>query len=302
ATVSCAPPSVVIDPLSSSNCLGGAITYTASPNGTAPLGYQWRKNGTNIAGATSSTYSISPISSGDAAGYSVLVTNLCGSVTSAVATLTIYSSAVLTCSNKTVERGSSWDFDAPTSTVPVTVVSTVTNTAGHCGGTFDATRTWQANDPCGATPQCSQTVTVVDTTPPVIVCANTNKTVELGTAWTFDPPTATDNSGTNIITIVSTVTNTAGHCGPTFDAIQTWQATDPCGNFSRCSQTVNIVDTTAPVITCSNTNRTVEQGTAWTFDTPTATDNSGSNTIVVVGTVTNTLGHCGSTFDATRTW
>src|SRR5207245_9240378 len=109
--------------------------------------------------------------------------------------------------------------------------------------------------------------------------------VEQGAAWSFDAPTATDNSGSNTITVVSTVTNLTGHCGTTFDATRTWQATDACGNFAQCSQKVTIVDTTAPVITCSNTNKTVEQGTAWSFDAPTATDNSGSNTITIVSTV-----------------
>src|SRR6266404_3494730 len=42
---------------------------------------------------------------------------------------------------------------------------------------------------------------------PVIICSSTNKTVEIGTPWTFDAPT--DTNGTNTITIVSTVTNTA---------------------------------------------------------------------------------------------
>src|SRR5207249_2406047 len=166
----------------------------------------------------------------------------------------------------------------------ITVVSTVTNVTGHCGGTFDATRTWQATDACGNFAQCSQKVTIVDTTAPVITCSNTNKTVEQGAAWSFDAPTATDNSGSNTITVVSTVTNVAGHCGTTFDAARTWQATDACGNFAQCSQKVTIVDTTAPVITCSNTNKTVEQGAAWSFDAPTATDNSGSNTITIVNT------------------
>src|SRR5213076_1217378 len=128
---------------------------------------------------------------------------------------------------------------------------------------------------------------------PVINCSNTNKTVEQGTAWTFDAPTATDNGGTNItISVLNTVTNTTGHCGSTFDATRTWQATDACGNSSSCSQKVTIVDTTAPVIKCTSTNKTVEQGAAWTFDAPTATDNSGSNTITIVSTVTNVTGHC----------
>src|SRR5206468_9550868 len=147
----------------------------------------------------------------------------------------------------------------------MTTVGSASNPTGHCGTTFDATRTWQATDACGNFAQCSQKVTVVDTTAPVITCGNTNKTVELGTAWTFDAPTATDNSGSNTITVVSTVTNATGHCGSTFDATRTWQANDACGNFAQCSQKVTVVDTTAPVITCGNTNKTVELGTTWTF-------------------------------------
>src|SRR5438128_1868979 len=189
-----------------------------------------------------------------------------------------------------------------TGTATITVLSTVTNVTGHRGSTVDATRPTQRSADLGNSSSCSQKVTVVDTTAPVITCSSTNKTVEQGAAWTFDAPTATDNSGSNTITILSTVTNTTGHCGSTFDATRTWQATDACGNFAQCSQKVTVVDTTAPVITCSSTNKTVEQGTSWTFDAPTATDNSGSNNITIVSTVTNVTGHCGNTFDATRTW
>src|SRR5205085_8998295 len=122
------------------------------------------------------------------------------------------------------------------------------------------------------------TVTVVDTTAPVMDCASsTNKTVQLGSAWTFDPPTATDNSGTATITILSTVTNTADHCGNTFDATRIWQAMDACTNSAQCSQTVTVVDTTAPVMNCSSsTNKTVQLGSAWIFDAPSVTDNSGT--------------------------
>src|SRR2546425_2701870 len=99
-------------------------------------------------------------------------------------------------------------------------------------------------DACSNSARCSQTVTVVDTTAPVMNCASsTNKTVQLGIAWTFDAPSATDNSGTATITILSTVTNTAGHCGNPFDATRTWQATDACTNSAQCSQTVTVVDT-----------------------------------------------------------
>src|SRR5258706_2812978 len=84
----------------------------------------------------------------------------------------------------------------PYATLFRSILSTVTNTAGHCGNTFDATRVWQAMDGCSNSATCSQTVTVIDSTTPVMDCSiSTNKTVQLGTAWTFDTPTATNSSG-----------------------------------------------------------------------------------------------------------
>src|SRR6185369_14270369 len=136
--------------------------------------------------------------------------------------------------------------------------------------------------------QCAQVVTVIDTTAPQITCA-TNKTVELGSVWVFNPPTATDLSS-NAITVVSTTTN-AGACGNGYVATRTWRATDACSNFTQCAQVVTVVDTTAPQITCA-TNKTIELGTIWTFDPPTSTDLS-SNNIVVVSTLTN-AGVCGN--------
>src|SRR5204863_1092508 len=49
STISCAPPSVTLSPLSATKCPGDSITFTASASGSTPLSYQWRKNGSNIA-------------------------------------------------------------------------------------------------------------------------------------------------------------------------------------------------------------------------------------------------------------
>src|SRR2546428_7843842 len=152
------------------------------------------------------------------------------------------------------ECTSTWTFDPPTASdtcgsATIIILSTVTNLTGHCGNTFDATRTWRATDDCGNTADCSQKVTVEDHTAPTITCVP-NKTVECTSTWNFDPPTASDTCGNVAITIVSTVTNLTGHCGNTFDATRTWRATDACGNTAECSQTVATEHHSPPAITC----------------------------------------------------
>ena len=152
-----------------------------------------------------------------------------------------------------------------------------------------------ALDACGNTNTCSQSVTNLDTTPPVLVCA-TNKTVECGSVWSFDPPAASDAcSGTNVtVSLVGVVTN--GTCPAVFTA--TWVALDACGNTNTCSQSVTNLDTTPPVLICA-TNKTVECGSVWSFDVPAASDAcSGTNvTVTLVGVVTN--GTCPAVFTAT---
>jgi hypothetical protein len=58
--------------------------------GTAPLAYQWRRNGTDIAGATASSYTTPATTLADnGAQFTVVVSNAAGAVTSSAATLTV---------------------------------------------------------------------------------------------------------------------------------------------------------------------------------------------------------------------
>ncbi len=84
-----AAPLMISQPQSLAVNAGSLASFNAVAAGPRPLAYQWRKNGTNIAAATSTTYTIASAGSNDVAGYSVLVTNAYGSVTSAVATLAL---------------------------------------------------------------------------------------------------------------------------------------------------------------------------------------------------------------------
>lgn len=60
--------------------LGGTHTFSATVNGTAPITYQWRRNGAVIEGATSSTLHLADIGVVDAGFYSFIATNSAGSV------------------------------------------------------------------------------------------------------------------------------------------------------------------------------------------------------------------------------
>jgi Concanavalin A-like lectin/glucanases superfamily/Immunoglobulin domain/HYR domain len=80
----------------------------------------------------------------------------------------------------------------------------------------------------------------------VTVNCTTNKAVQCGSSWFFDPPTATSCCGTNVtITPIGLVTNPV--CPKTIT--QTWLITDACGHSNTCSQIVTNLDNTAPVIT-----------------------------------------------------
>jgi hypothetical protein len=175
----------------------------------------------------------------------------------------------LTCTNLTVECGSTvsppfaWDNCCNTNVTPV-LTGSVTN--GACPWVI--TQTWQATDCRGQTSSCTRLVTNVDTTPPVITCA-TNITVQCGTAWNFTPPTASDACcGTNVTVTVSS-TSTNGACPWVISRI--WKALDCCNNFSTCTQTVTVVDTIPPTVSCSG-NKTVNSLAALSFDLPTISD------------------------------
>ncbi|QAA77060.1 MAG: hypothetical protein BIP78_1294 [Candidatus Bipolaricaulis sibiricus] len=83
------PPTISTQPSAQTACVGGAVTFSVTAAGTAPLSYQWRKDGTNIPGATNATYTISSVTTGSAGNYTVVVTNKAGTVTSTAASLTV---------------------------------------------------------------------------------------------------------------------------------------------------------------------------------------------------------------------
>jgi hypothetical protein len=83
------PPKILTQPEGQTVNIGSPATFAVVATGTAPLTYQWRRNGTAIPGATQASYSVTSAQVANAGAYSVVVTNPAGTVTSVTASLAV---------------------------------------------------------------------------------------------------------------------------------------------------------------------------------------------------------------------
>jgi Concanavalin A-like lectin/glucanases superfamily/Immunoglobulin domain len=104
-------PSFFAHPESQTLWVGQALQLSAKASGSAPLSYQWLKNGAVIAGATTAIYSVASATIADSGTYAVVVSNAYGSVYSNAATVTVAQPAAPTITQQpqsvTAFRGSS---------------------------------------------------------------------------------------------------------------------------------------------------------------------------------------------------
>src|SRR4029078_1424676 len=117
------PPSITTQPASATVNVGATATFTVVAMGTAPLSYQWKKNGTAIGGATSASYTTpATVAGDDGAIFAVVVTNVAGGATSNNASLTVNVPPSITAqpANVTVNAGATATFTVTaTGTAPL---------------------------------------------------------------------------------------------------------------------------------------------------------------------------------------
>ena len=100
-------PSIIVQPASQATAPSGTISFSVSASGAGTLAYQWAKNTTNLAngtfsgratvsGATTSTLTLTTCTTNDQANYTCRITNTFGSVTSSIASLTVYIAPTIT--------------------------------------------------------------------------------------------------------------------------------------------------------------------------------------------------------------
>ena len=121
----------------------------------------------------------------------------------------------------------------------------VANDAPHPYPLGSTVVTWSAEDTHSHVETDTQTVTIVDTTPPVFTFVPPNINMNNCGPANLGLPTATDDCGGS-----PTFTNNAPpyfFVGPT---VVTWTARDLSGNHATATQTVTVTDTVPPTVSC----------------------------------------------------
>jgi uncharacterized repeat protein (TIGR03803 family) len=93
-------PITTTQPQSQTAQIGNNVTFTVAVSEYPPPNYQWQFNSQNIAGQTAANLSLTNVQFANAGGYLVIVTNTYGSVTSAVAQLTVFTNLVVAQTNE----------------------------------------------------------------------------------------------------------------------------------------------------------------------------------------------------------
>ena len=236
----------------------------------------------------------SETAAGDAAGNYVITrtftaTDDAGNSTSAEQTITVQDTTApeftFVPADYTVECSEEMPMDVATASDncgEVTIEVESETTSGNATGNYVITRTFTATDDAGNSTSTSQTITVVDTTAPILNVP-ADYTAECSDEMPMDDATASDNCGE--VSIEVTSQTTAGDAAGNYVITRTFTATDDAGNATSATQTITVQDTTSPEFTFVPADYVVECSDVMPMDDATAADNCGEVTIEVTGEI-----------------
>ena len=285
-------------------CPGTTVTLSAQAGGAGTLAYQWFKDAKPFAGATGPELTLPDVHPASSGHYCVMVIGDCGTAT-ACATLTVQAPPIVSGPPPLLRECLT---EVPPADMSSVTASGAANpiTISHAGDQLTTNgcdilvrRTYLATDACGSQSGWVQEITVRDTHPPIFA-ALPDRRVEVGIEWSFDPATASDVCDATVAPVVlGTVTNAI--CGSSLSATRTWQAADRCGNVATLSQTIRVVDTTAPTINPLPAASTIDCPAKTTFAQATVFD-AGDPAVVITFADVITPGDCAHRYSVTRTW
>ena len=159
-----------------------------------------------------------------------------------------------------------------------------------CGDTGMQVVTFYAEDECGNSASCSMTITIEDTTDPIISCPAEDLVLECGgegndeliAEWKASF-VASDDCGTVRTTV--TMLEPVEGCGNTYTQVVVFRAVDDCENSASCTRKIIVEDNTPPVPNCPGDlvlecgNEGNDAAIANWLSTFTASDNCGGTTL-----------------------
>ena len=287
-TVNAVAPRITTSPTNHTVTAGQTATFTVVATGTAPLSYQWQKNGVNISGATAASYTTPATTTSESGSrFAVVVKNTGGTVTSAAATLTVNAVApriTTSPTNHTVTAGQTATFTVvATGTAPLSYQwqKNGVNISGATAASYTtpATTTSESGSRfavvvknTGGTVTSAAATLTVNAVAPRITTSPTNHTVTAGQTATFTVVAAGtaplsyqwQKNGVNIsgatAASYTTPATTTSESGSRFAVV----VKNTVGTVTSAAATLT-VNAVAPRITTSPANRTVTAGQTATF-------------------------------------
>jgi hypothetical protein len=260
-----APPSITSQPANRTVVAGQTASFSVTATGTGPLSYQWRKNGTDIGGATGASYTTPATTAADnGALFAVAVTNSVGSVTSSSATLTVSAATLLLSANPTSLAFGSVNTSS-SKVLPVTISNTGNSSVTISGVSLSGPGFSESGVSSG-----------------LILAAGQTATLNV----TFTPSTA--GSATGSVSVSSNATNSPLNIGLTGTGVQpvqhsttlSWNAsTSTVAGYNTYRGTVSggpyAKINTSLATTTSYTDSTVQSGQTYYY-VVTSVDSSGT--------------------------
>lgn len=318
-TASAVAPSITSQPANQTVTAGKAATFSVTATGTAPLTFQWKKNGAAITGANLESYTTPATTASDTnAKFTVTVTNSVSNATSNAATLTVDVPPSITTqpASRTVNAGQTASFSVvATGTGSLTYqwkkggaaiggatsasYTTPATVASDNGASFTVTVTGTS----GSVTSNSATLTVnVPNTPPSISTQPASKTVIAGQTATFSVSTAGTapmtfqwNKGTAAISgatsaSYTTPTTTTADNGAQF----TVTVTNSAGKITSSAATLTVTAATATLTASVSTLNFSSVNIGSNSILPVTFTNGGNSNVTISGVTISGAGYTAS--------